>query len=67
MATSITTHASKGGRLSHAEMDANFANLKSTADGAETTAAALQSSKADANHNHDSLYVLKGENAPMWQ
>ncbi len=38
MTTSITTRAGKGSPLTHAEVDANFTNLQTTADGAETTA-----------------------------
>lgn len=34
MATSITTRAGKGSRLTHAEVDANFTNLRGTADAA---------------------------------
>jgi hypothetical protein len=35
MATTIVTRAGKGSELTHAEVDANFNNLKTTADGAE--------------------------------
>ena len=38
MTTSITTRAGKGSPLTHDEVDANFTNLQTTADGAETTA-----------------------------
>ena len=34
MTTSITTRAGKGSPLTHAEVDANFTNLQTTADAA---------------------------------
>lgn len=38
MTTSITTRADKGSALTHNEVDANFTNLKDTADAAATAA-----------------------------
>ena len=50
MTTAITLRATKGSALTHNEVDANFTNLKATADAAETTAnaAATAASMADA-------------------
>ena len=47
MATHIVTRANKGGRLSIAEMDANFSNLKATADAAAPQATTYTKTETD--------------------
>lgn len=46
--TDITLRATKGTPLTHAEVDTNFTNLKTTADAAETNAAQAINQKANA-------------------
>lgn len=48
MATTITTYAGKGGRLSHAEVDANFTNLKATADAAAPQSTTYTKTEVDS-------------------
>jgi hypothetical protein len=48
MTTTITTRVGKGGRLSFTEMDANFTNLKATADAAAVQATTYLKSEVDS-------------------
>lgn len=48
MTTTITTRAGKGGRLSFTEMDANFTNLKATADSAAVQSTTYLKSEVDS-------------------
>lgn len=59
MPTTIVTRAGKGSALTHTEVDANFTNLKVTADAAKTTAdTAVQSVVAGANVTVDNTDPL---------
>lgn len=49
MTTSVTLRASKGTPLTHNEVDANFTNLQTTADGAASDAAQALNDKANAS------------------
>lgn len=48
MTTTITTRVGKGGRLSFTEMDANFTNLKATADASAVQATTYLKSEVDS-------------------
>jgi hypothetical protein len=48
MTTTITTRVGKGGRLSFTEMDANFTNLKATADSAAVQSTTYLKSEVDS-------------------
>jgi hypothetical protein len=61
MTTTIVTRATKGSELSWTEMDANFNNLKATADGAAGTAAAAStaaSAAVNSGSNSDAANVF---------